>query len=255
MAIYYVFYRYYVSLGDVSLRYPVTIDGKTYYEEFGRFFLRYDEREIEPINLGKVCDYGFIRWLDFYDYLSKLVYFIENNCIYLFHLPEKRIDRFRTDFASISTISAAFECEFSRCFDKYETVKKTDCNYIELKDKLQALDTNDDQKSILKNIFGGFFDNPSLKERAEFAFEKFSVVLNSFNQDEKYDVTNIAKIFKDVRNSIDHGDLRFSIDDDTANIFYYLRIIILCMQLTRLGYSEDKLKAVIWPVLSIDCNR
>lgn len=249
------FYRYYVSLGDIVLQSPIQIDGKTYNEEFGRFFFKYEESEIEPIDLGKLFDFGFIKWEDFYKHLPKLISNIENNHIYLFHFPEKRMERFRTDFASISTISAAFECEFSRCFKRFETFKKSDANYIDLKEKILAIDATDKQKSIISNILGIYFDSPSLQERAEYALDIYSNVLEEFKQEDKLDLKNIANIFKKTRNKIDHGDLRFAIDDETANAFYYLRIVVLCMQLTRIGVKKEELAGIIRPVLSIEYNK
>lgn len=249
------FYRYFISLGDISLRSPVNIDGKTYYEEIGRFFFRYEEREIEPIDLGKYLDFGFIRWEDFSAYLPELIKRIENNQIYLYHFPEKRIDRFRTDFPLISTVSAAFECEFSRCFSKYETFKKTDINYLELKNKISIIEINDNQRDIIANILSNYFDNPSLQERAEYALGYFSEVLDEFKQEKKLNIKRIAQVFRNTRNKIDHGDLRFSIDDEIANTFYYLRITVLCMQLLCLGVEKEKMVPIIKPVLSIDCNK
>ena len=251
----FIYYRYYVSLGLVSIKNKVILEGETYYDEVGKFYFRYDEKEIEKINLDNVFDYGFIKWIDFYKHLPSLIDLIENNRIYLYHLPEKRKERFRTDYASISTVSAAFECEFSRCFDKYETLKKKDKNYLDLKEKLRKLDINKSQKSIVKNIIGNYLESTSLCEKAEYAFAYFTKVLEIFSLDAELTTKNAVKIFRDVRNKIDHGDLNLLIDNDTANVFYYMRIIVLCMQLITIGVPMENIDSIIRPVLGIDYNK
>lgn len=251
----FIYYRYNVSLGDITIKHKTVIKDQTYYEELGRFFFKYDEKEIEPIELGKFTDFGFVLWKDLYTYLPTLIDLIEQNEIYLFHLPERRIERFRTDFASISTVSAAFECEFSRCFTSFESSKKNDDDYCKLKNKVSKIGSNDKQMSIISNIIGIYFESPSLQERSEFALHYFKSVLEEFKVEETLNISEIAKTFKDTRNKIDHGDLKFRIDNKIANTFYYLRIVVLCMQLTRMNLPMEKLANVIRPVLSIDCNK
>ena len=249
------FYRYYVDLGEVIITQKITVEGGTYRQEVGKLFFRYDKKPIEPIRMTHLYDYGFFKWIDLYKYLNCLVAFIETNSIYLFNLPEKRLDRFRTDIASVSTISAAFECEFSYFFPKYVSTKINDKEYIDLKNKLMAMEKSKKQTTLVNNMIKYYFSQPTLAEKAKYALEQFGDVIKVFKLDKELNLKQISKCFKMVRNKIDHGDLTIIIDSETANTFYYFRILILCMQLSRMGVDKDKLSEMIKPVLSLDYNR
>ena len=249
------FYRFYVDLGDIVIRQNTIVQGGTHKIEVGRFFFKYERKEIEPIKMTHIFDYGFFKWMDIYKYLGNLVRLIENELIYLFYLPEKRFDRFKTDYPSVSSISAAFEREFSLLYPNFKSPKMEDDDYIDLKTKLSQMDKTKKQKDLVNSFVKNNLEAPSLLERASFALNEFKDVLDSLKIEKKLNLKETAICFRDTRNRINHGDLSFAINHDIANVFYYFRIVVLCIQLIRIGVPKEKLTAIIKPVLCIDYNR
>lgn len=250
------FYRSSVSLGDIEIhRIANIVDGKKQTESIGFLFINYNETPIEPIKLDDIFDYGFIKWADICDVIDSFSDLIDKDKLYLYHLPKTRSGRFYVGYSDISLLSAAFEFEFLSLFSNYESKKMKDDSCKELKNTLLKLACNNKQKEMISNIVGVFFDTPSFYERLSFAFEKYKNVILEFLPEMFKTPEEIGKTIRLTRNKIDHGDLTFTITPEIANAFYCLRILILCIQLERLGISEDKLNEIIKPVLATNYNR
>lgn len=252
----YSFYRSRVNLGVIKIKHKVSLEeGKFFSEPIGLFFFNYNKVDIETIDLDSFADFGFIPWSSLYKHFQNLISFIEAGIIYLHHIPENKSDRFFVDLSDVSLLSAAFEFEFKYCFSEFLSAKINDENYLSLEQMLRKLKTNPKQKEILDNIFGIYFKTPSLSERAEHALKHFESVIDEVFPNKNVSLKDSVQVFKRTRNSIDHGDPTFEITNEVATVFYFIRIVVLCMQLTRLGFEHENLSSIIKPVLSLDCNK
>ena len=130
-----------------------------------------------------------------------------------------------------------------------------DDNIISFKNKIQSLDLTKEEKEI-RNIFSdNFFSNPTLKERGNYAFDYFKNIIELHKEENDLDLKRIVDTFKNTRNRIDHGDLKFKLDSQIAIAFYYLRIVILCMQLKRLKINKKSITEITKLVLGKKYNR
>ena len=209
--------------------------------------INYARRPIEPIDLDSLIDYGFIPWKCIHSYIPALVSCIDRNDLFLNHLPDRKAERFMVSFVSIPSDAAAFEYEFGRRFKGYETEKKRDPKYLEVRRKLDGLELSEEGKDMLNDFVRRYFDYPSLREKAEFAIENYRDVieplLKLFSMSTA-DTEQIAKNFKNGRNKTDHGSTTLKISFPIAKSYIVIRAIIACMQLERIGMERDKIMVV-----------
>ena len=242
------FYRKLIDVGDIDICCKENKKEVLGYQRVGSLHINYNRKEIEPIDLNSLTDYGFIPWFSIYSNLPDLMDLINQSDIYLDHLPDQRIDRFMVNYYSLTIDAAAFEYEFSKIFPKYETTKKTDIKYITLRKKLEEIDLTKDCKGLLNDLIGKYFNQPALMERAEYSIARYVDLLRPFFKKiglVKINIHKLAKSFKESRNLVDHGSTNLRITTDIARSSLVIRAVIICMQLERIGMEQDRISKVI----------
>ena len=245
----YCYYRSDISLGVIEI---VKKNKNNITSKVGDFYFNYNEAEIERIDLNKLNDFGFIPWSCFYKHVPHLVGLLEQNELFLYNLPQRRKERFRCSIVDISKDAAAFEYEFNKTFPDYKTCNLEDETHLSLHEKIWKIELDKEERSLL-HATDYLFNSPSFKEKTLYALHVFGNIISEYLNG----MTNeqIAKEFKDARNNADHGNMELSISDDTARVFYIIRIVIMSMQLKRMQVPDDEIPNLIRPVFSLDYNR
>ena len=244
----YSFYRSSISLGDIEIFKKK--DGVS--SRVGTFYFNYNEKEIEPIDLNKLNDYGFILWNKLYKIIPSLMALLGSNEIFILNLPERRKDRFRCSVVDIPKDAAAFEYEFNKTFPDFKTSNLTDETHISLHEKIWNIDLTKDEKSLL-HATDYLFQISSLKEKAMYALNEFGEIVDGYTKNLCHE--EIANLFRKARNDVDHGNIDLNISQDTAMAFYAIKIVIMCMQLKRMDVAKDAMDEIIRPVFSFEYNK
>lgn len=240
------FFRNSVDVGEICICCKKDESSPIGFEEVGSLYLNYHQREFEHIELNSLVDYGFIPWGLVFSHISSLVSCLERNDIFLYHLQEKKADRFFVNLASISSDASAFEYEFHVLFKNFQTAKKADKKYTDLRDKLETIELSEESNSILSDIISRYFDSPSLKEKAEYAIEQFSGILEpffKFVEIKKASSKQIASDFCLGRNKVNHGSNSLRLSYGVTQACLVIRAIVICMQLRRIGMDENEIKS------------
>lgn len=205
----------------------------------------------EP-NLNKTTDNPFIPWSYIIKNANKIFDFIQNDDIALYHLPENIDLRHMHSRKTISQDFSAFEFEFKQLFSgfksqEYETEDFKECNK-QLKKVSRNFAHNGNIQQRINNLISNF-NNPPLREKLSFASSEFSNLLKPFLGNKQID--KIIEIILKMRNPITHGDVGVVLDTETANSFFYLRLLILSMQLKRVGFGDQEIKKSIKNIFEI----
>ena len=242
------FFRKLIDVGDIEICCKENQNEVIDYHKVGSLHINYKRKEIEPIELNSITDYGFIPWSFAYCHLPILMSMIYKKEIYLDYLPEQRLDRFLVSRSSVSLDAAAFEFEFKRRFPKYKTKKTTDAKYVNLKCKLEEIELTKDSKGLLKDIIAKYFESPSLSEKSEYVIEQYKDLLIPFFKRiglSSLDSHKIAMDFSNSRNLIDHGSINLLITSDIAKASLIIRASVICMQLEMIGMDRERISKVI----------
>lgn len=242
------FFRKLVDVGDIEICCMFNENGVTGYRKVGSLNIKYNRKEIEPIDINSTTDYGFIPWSMISGFVPYLIDLIYQKKLYLEHLPEQRLDRFLVNHSSVSLDAASFEFEFKALFSKYETKKKVDKNYLTLRTKLENIGLTKECNGILKDFIAHYFDQPTLLEKIEYAITYYKDFMIPFFKKigiKSVDSHKIAKDFKDCRNLVDHGSTNLHISSETARAALTIRAIVICMQLERIGMNFEQIGKVI----------
>lgn len=250
----FIFYRTNVELGKITLMQEVkTNGGKSRCEKFAELiFENYISEKMENSDPIKIFDYGFIPWEVVYCYFSEILNFIEKGQLYLLNLPENKKLKKYISSMSISKDASAFEFEFSKLYSNYSTEKFSECNYQNILKKINSLSFTKGEKEIVDNMTSIYLCSPSLKEKMIHALNEFDSIINLkklydtfFSPSSDY-IIKIATFFTKGRNTINHGSLSACINNDVANTFFIVKILIFAMQLKRIGMDD----AEIWESIS-----
>lgn len=240
----YCFLRLFVDLGDIEILCKNSEQDR--FVTTGSLHINYRRHAIEYIDLNSITDFGFIPWRLINGVLQTLIKSLENKELYLNNLYERKDDRYVITFSTISSDSAAFEYEFGKRFKEYKTIKLKDQVYIGLKKKIESIRLNKQEKGILKDCVSRFFDYPSLREKAESAINQYYDIIEKcqyFKTLTNKSSKAIANAFIEGRNLVDHGSKNLVISQDIIKSFFIIRVVIICMQLERLGMERDNIKS------------
>lgn len=234
----FVFYRQNVSFDSISLscliENPVCVKGDI-------FLPLNNDVEMEQIDLAKTFDIGFIYWNNLFLYFSKLSDLITENKLCLYNLPLTKKYKNMTSFNSISLDASAFEYEFKEIYDSYKSSKCDNLDYKEVYGELSKLKENlkGNKKVIFSNTISSFWQ-PSLKEKLLKVVADYDFVLKALP--ERLVLNDYSKTIPDrivkIRNSLLHGDKNPKIEQEDAQAFWLLKILIYSMQLKKIGYDE-----------------
>lgn len=251
----FIFYRTKVDIGIVELFSKQIISGKNYYVNIGELVANFEMFPFEHIDLNHRFQYGFMPWELLFKRYNLLLNLINDDDIYVYNLPETRLGKFSTSLPSIFATSAAFECEFNKCFPNFKTFKLNSPLHKAVFRKINELDFTSKQKEVKDGLLSNFY-YPSLGERFTFAVNYFNDFLIKLNDGEKKaDIYKIIEDFKKTRNTVDHGKLPVEITELNTDTFYYARILVYCMQLKRLKFSKKDIQKSINLVFSHRNNR
>lgn len=251
----FIFYRTKVDMGCIDLSSKTLFEGKSYFLKIGEVIPNLEINSFEHMDLKLIQQYGFVPWELLFKRYNSLLNLIKNDDIYVYNLPETRLGKFSTSLPSIFATSAAFECEFNKCYPNFKTFKLKSLPHKGVYRKINELDFTDKQKEVKDGLLSNFY-YPSLGERFTFAINYFSDFLINLNYGEKnLDINEIIEDFKKTRNTVDHGKLPVKITELNADTFYYARVLVYCMQLKRLNFSKKDIKKTILLVFSYRNNR
>lgn len=193
------------------------------------------------------------------DYFKLLV---EDNELYVKHLPGETQSRFTSDIARYLNIYSAFENEYKKLPKKLR--KKDDTPYRQIKqfaiNALDSIDTNnEDEKLFIKQSkervrqIGTQYGE---RDRIINAFSIFKENLEEsitwyFNK-ESFDITIIANSLSKTRDSIVHNNLDRELTDSEIKNIRLLEWLTYSMLLKRIGLNCDLIQIVLGAVFS--CN-
>lgn len=172
----FAFYRQNVEFGNIKV---FKEDDNKKYQEVGLFYMPgLFEKEMETPKINNLIDIGFIPWNIFYGKIGKIMEAINNNELYIYHLPENKKLQKCISIESIPKDASAFEFEFYKLYPNYVSSKTESSAYQEYCKKIIEIKNTSNKEigeicdTYLSNIF-----KPSLKERVDYALGEFEYLL------------------------------------------------------------------------------
>lgn len=226
------------------------------------FFIRIGEKitgEICTINTTKDdnekedCNSfftDFIPWQTLYKHAINILEKIYLNDWYLDNLPRNKNERIGVSDITISKDAAAFENEFSKCFPQglptHSEKRILAENEVE-KEITPLLEAAQGRK---KKIYKGFIShirNDALADKIEYCLNEYEACIEWLKSKIANELSNeeLADKCVRIRNDIDHGNKKLSLDDDIVIAYIMLRGLIYAMQLKRMGYELKEINLAI----------
>lgn len=198
-----------------------------------------------PFKVGrhKILNYNLIK-----DFIGDLLQEIANNTICfrsLFNYEENYITNI-----DIMNICACFENQFKNTYPGYKDlafkkVKKDICIYIE---NYVTEDYDEKCKYHFQEIKKWInYYKGTLKEKLEYALNDYktimgdSFILHRFSKNYE----NMPNKFKDARNALNHGNMKYQFSSDEYRHVGLVRSIIYMMILKKIGMDAQKIKECI----------
>ena len=227
---------------DVSFQ-TYNEQGKEIWSKMYDLYLPGIKKTMYDPDINKFTDKPFIPWASIIEKADIIFHLIENDGLALYHLPENVDLRHMHSRKTISQDFSAFEFEFKKLYPDFKSKESQTDEFKECIKQIEKVKDNFKDNENIKNSINNLlsnFANPPLKEKLNFAVLEFDKLLRKFLQES--DMEKVIKRILLKRNPITHGDAGVVLDVETANSFFYLRLLILAMQLKRIGFNDDEIK-------------
>lgn len=188
----------------------------------------------------------YIPWQILYKHAINILEKIYLNDLYLDNLPKTKYERIGVSDITISKDAAAFENEFSKCFPQglptHSEKRILAENEVE-KEITPLLEAAQGRK---KKIYKGFIShirNDALADKIEYCLNEYEACIEWLKSKIANELSNeeLADKCVSMRNDIDHGNQKISLDNDIVVAYIMLRGLIYAMQLKRIGYETKEI--------------
>lgn len=215
------------------------------YKEVGKIVFR-DEREIEE---EKIIKERNIVYEAIKGKIGNIMQNIEEEQLYLRHIPASHKDFLRIDYSKFIMITAAVEWMFKNIYPdglrhSEKTLKAQETVRMDLEDRINN-STGDVKKQyvFLKKLIGA----DSLSQKIVQIGNDYDLVLGMIgrylyginNRSEEFDYSKIGARIQNQRNNFAHGNLDEEFDDNAVLDLMFLERAIYVLQLSAYDLSDD----------------
>jgi hypothetical protein len=187
------------------------------------------------------------------DNLSNLLQEIADNNICFRSLFNYESDKINS--VDIMNICASFESQFNNTYPNFKNkdfkkVKKEIIEYL----KIMPNNYNTSELEEMNNIINGIKNyNDTLKSKLQYALEEFIKIYESgggkVNFDFGKDYINMPNRFKNARNALDHGNVKYELSNQEYFDVNLVRAIIYMMILKKIKLSDEQIKMCIRKII------
>ena len=152
-------------------------------------------------------------------------------------------------------ICASFESQFNNTYPNFKNkdfkkVKKEIIEYL----KIMPNNYNTSKLEEMNNIINGIKNyNDTLKSKLQYALEEFIKIYESgggkVNFDFGKDYINMPNRFKNARNALDHGNVKYELSNQEYFDVNLVRAIIYMMILKKIKLSDEQIKMCIRKII------
>lgn len=203
-----------------------------------------DEIENEKIIKERNITYEAIKGK-----LGKILQDIENERLYLRHIPDSHKDSLKIDYSKFIMITAAVEWMFKNLYPaglrhSDKTLKAQEKVRQELENKVtESTGEIKKQYKFLQKLVG----SDSLSQKIVQIGEDYDALLSEIgrylynlnNLKEEFDYTKIGSRIQNQRNNFAHGNLDKEFEETAALDVIFLEKVIYLLQLSSYGLDDD----------------
>ena len=203
-----------------------------------------DEIENEKIIKERNITYEAIKGK-----LGKILQDIENEKLYLRHIPDSHKDSLKIDYSKFIMITAAVEWMFKNLYPEGlrhsdKTLKAQEKVREELENKvIESTGEIKKQYKFLQKLVG----SDSLSQKIVQIGEDYDALLSEIgrylyninNLKEEFDYTKIGSRIQNQRNNFAHGNLDKEFEETAALDVIFLEKVIYLLQLSSYGLDDD----------------
>ena len=191
-----------------------------------------------------------IPWTILYKHAGELLTLIDQKQLHLAHIGADKKARNWMNLSTASVDGAAFEQSFEALYPQgFPHSEERLAAEKRVQGKIEPLEEKTIGKE--KDIYKGFLKHirmEALSDKIEYALEQFDHCLDPVKQ--RVDLGDstaeeIAQTCAGLRNHVDHGSTNETLTQKDADCFALLRALIYALQLKKVGYDEQDIKASI----------
>lgn len=236
-------YRNNINFSEIAL---YTQESHEKYRKVGKilFMDERDEIENEKIIKERNITYEAIRGK-----LGKILQDIENEKLYLRHIPDSHKDSLKIDYSKFIMITAAVEWMFKNLYPEGlrhsdKTLKAQEKVREELENKvIESTGEIKKQYKFLQKLVG----SDSLSQKIVQIGEDYDALLSEIgrylyninNLKEEFDYTKIGSRIQNQRNNFAYGNLDKEFEETAALDVIFLEKVIYLLQLSSYGLDDD----------------
>ena len=237
----------------ISNRRFIDIDEIFLMKENGKFSFSGTVKLDDESNLMEPSKWNIIPYELIKDNLSSLLQEIANNNICfrsLFNFEKGKINT-----VDIMNICASFESQFDNTYpnfknNNFKTIKKDIIKYItEMPNNYNEHEL--DEMSIIINGIKNYSD--TLKSKLQFALDEFVKIYEDGGGKVEFDFgknyINMPDRFKNVRNALDHGNVKYQLSGQNYFDVDLVRAIIYMMILKKIDMPNEKIKVCVRKII------
>lgn len=209
--------------------------------------------KLNNFKLMELSKWNIITYDLIKDNLSNLLQEIADNNICFRSLFNYESDKINS--VDIMNICASFESQFNNTYPNFKNkdfkkVKKEIIEYL----KIMPNNYNTSELEEMNNIINGIKNyNDTLKSKLQYALEEFIKIYESgggkVNFDFGKDYINMPNRFKNARNALDHGNVKYELSNQEYFDVNLVRAIIYMMILKKIKLSDEQIKMCIRKII------
>lgn len=236
-------YRNNINLEKIQL---YTESSNKKYEKVGEIFLfnKNEEKELEKIVKERNITYNSIK-----DNIGNILQDIEDEKLYLRHIPSSYRDKLKFDYSKFIIITAAVEWIFKTLYPngikhKEATLKAQE----QVKESLlKKIDESTGEIKKQYKFLIGLIGSDSLSQKIVQIGKDYNALIGDIgkhlytinNLGEEFNYSKIGARIQSQRNNFAHGNLDREFEENAILDLSYLEIVIYLLQLTTYNISHD----------------
>lgn len=217
-------------------------------KENGKFSFSGTAKLDDKPNLMEPSKWNIIPYDLIKDNLSNLLQEIADNNICfrsLFNFEKDKIN-----MVDIMNICASFESQFDSTYPNFKRVKKDVIKYI----TEMPNNYNEQELDELNTIINGIKNySDTLKSKLQFALDDFVKIYEGESGKVEFDFgknyINMPDRFKNVRNALDHGNVKYQLTVQNYFDVDLVRAIIYMMILKKINMPNEQIKVCVRKVI------